>query len=120
MLLVLLGAVGSAAYGCYPTTAPIQQLSIPIITILMLYLFPNHQLGRVSQGPYFLGGDISLVDITFSPMLERAAASLTYYKVMLMLCTQANRPPGSAVCDCWCAQPVHTNMLGGRVWGHTE
>ncbi|PNW88790.1 hypothetical protein CHLRE_01g044700v5 [Chlamydomonas reinhardtii] len=31
-------------------------------------------------GPYFLGSDISLVDITFAPMLERAAASLTYYK----------------------------------------
>lgn len=32
------------------------------------------------QGPYFLGADISLVDITFASMLERAAASLAYYK----------------------------------------
>ncbi|GLI60527.1 hypothetical protein VaNZ11_002533 [Volvox africanus] len=31
-------------------------------------------------GPYFLGPDISLVDITFCPMLERIAASLSYYK----------------------------------------
>ncbi|KXZ55141.1 hypothetical protein GPECTOR_3g291 [Gonium pectorale] len=31
-------------------------------------------------GPYFLGSDISLVDITFCPMLERIAASLSYYK----------------------------------------
>eukprot|EP00877_Chromochloris_zofingiensis_P005299 jgi/Chrzof1/14770/Cz09g15160.t1 len=31
-------------------------------------------------GPYFLGPEISLVDITFAPMLERAAASLAYYK----------------------------------------
>lgn len=31
-------------------------------------------------GPYFLGADISLVDITFASMLERAAASLAYYK----------------------------------------
>ena len=36
------------------------------------------------QGPYFLGSDISLVDITFAPMLERAAASLTYYKGYVM------------------------------------
>jgi hypothetical protein len=36
------------------------------------------------QGPYFLGADISLVDITFAPMLERAAASLAYYKGYVM------------------------------------
>jgi glutathione S-transferase len=42
------------------------------ITLLLLLLL---------QGPYFLGSDISLVDITFAPMLERAAASLCYYKV---------------------------------------
>lgn len=35
-------------------------------------------------GPYFLGSDISLVDITFAPMLERAAASLCYYKGFVM------------------------------------
>jgi hypothetical protein len=32
------------------------------------------------QGPFFLGKELSLVDITFTPMLERIAASLTYYK----------------------------------------
>ncbi|WIA38465.1 hypothetical protein OEZ86_001788 [Tetradesmus obliquus] len=35
-------------------------------------------------GPFFMGQDISLVDITFAPMLERAAASLAYYKGFVM------------------------------------
>lgn len=42
---------------------------------------PPPLLSPPPQGPYFLGSDISLVDITFAPMLERAAASLCYYKV---------------------------------------
>ena len=32
------------------------------------------------RGPYFLGEKISLVDIMFAPFLERAAASLVYFK----------------------------------------
>lgn len=32
------------------------------------------------QGPYFLGAEVSLVDIMFAPFLERAAASLVYFK----------------------------------------
>eukprot|EP00775_Hariotina_reticulata_P005445 gene5445-5679_t len=39
---------------------------------------------QAEGGPYFLGSDISLVDITFAPMLERAAASLCYYKGFVM------------------------------------
>lgn len=39
---------------------------------------------QAAGGPYFLGSDISLVDITFAPMLERAAASLCYYKGFVM------------------------------------
>ncbi len=31
-------------------------------------------------GPYFLGAEFSLVDVTFAPFLERMAASLLYYK----------------------------------------
>ena len=31
-------------------------------------------------GPYFMGAELSLVDITFTPFLERMAASLAYYK----------------------------------------
>ena len=31
-------------------------------------------------GPYFMGPDLSLVDITFTPFLERMASSLAYYK----------------------------------------
>lgn len=36
-------------------------------------------LGR-TQGPFFLGGGFSLVDIIFAPFLERMVASLLYYK----------------------------------------
>lgn len=39
---------------------------------------------EINEGPFFLGNDISLVDITFTPMLERAAASLAYYKGFYM------------------------------------
>ena len=33
-----------------------------------------------SAGPFFLGMDVSIVDIQFTPFLERMAASLLYYK----------------------------------------
>ena len=33
-----------------------------------------------SAGPYFAGAELTLVDITFVPFLERMAASLAYYK----------------------------------------
>jgi glutathione S-transferase len=36
---------------------------------------------RSSGGPYFLGEQFSMVDIMFTPFLERMAASLPYYKV---------------------------------------
>jgi len=35
---------------------------------------------QASGGPFFLGDQFSLVDITFAPFLERMAASLLYYK----------------------------------------
>eukprot|EP01041_Mallomonas_annulata_P002710 gene2710-5335_t len=37
------------------------------------------ELGKTS-GPYFLGEKLSLVDVMFTPFLERMAASLPYYK----------------------------------------
>lgn len=36
--------------------------------------------GSHPQGPFFLGKDLSLVDITFVSMMERMVASLAYYK----------------------------------------
>ena len=35
-------------------------------------------------GPFFLGADISMVDIVFAPFLERIAASILYYKGMVV------------------------------------
>lgn len=37
-------------------------------------------LQQVSDGPFFLGKDITIVDVQFAPFLERMAASLLYYK----------------------------------------
>lgn len=34
----------------------------------------------VTEGSYFLGDDVSIVDVMFTPFLERMAASLPYYK----------------------------------------
>jgi glutathione S-transferase len=44
-----------------------------------------------SPGPFFLGNEMSLVDIMFAPFLERMAASLCYYKGFVM-----RVPPNSA------------------------
>ena len=35
---------------------------------------------ELREGPYFLGESFSLVDVMFTPFLERMAASLPYYK----------------------------------------
>ena len=40
----------------------------------------DNELANGSQGPYFLGNDISIVDIMFTPFLERMVASLPHYK----------------------------------------
>ncbi len=37
-------------------------------------------LKEVADGPFFLGKDITIVDVQFAPFLERMAASLLYYK----------------------------------------
>ena len=40
----------------------------------------NDELESGSDGPFFLGNHITLVDIMFTPFLERMAASLPYFK----------------------------------------
>jgi glutathione S-transferase len=42
----------------------------------------------LTPGPFFLGGDLSLIDIIYLPFLERMAASLPYYKGMEVFSTQ--------------------------------
>lgn len=37
-------------------------------------------LKQVNDGPFFLGKDITIVDVQFAPFLERTVASLLYYK----------------------------------------
>ena len=38
------------------------------------------ELSVDASGPYFCGDELTLIDITFAPFLERMAASLAYYK----------------------------------------
>lgn len=46
-----------------------------------LFATVDKELSKVArEGPYFLGKDLSMVDIMFSPFLERMAASLPYFK----------------------------------------
>ena len=40
----------------------------------------DEEMGR-EGGPYFLGAEISMVDLVFAPFLERIVASIPYYKV---------------------------------------
>eukprot|EP00127_Corallochytrium_limacisporum_P000501 Clim_evm3s15 gene=Clim_evmTU3s15 len=40
----------------------------------------DRALNLFSQGPYFLGQQLTMVDCVYAPMLERIAASLMYYK----------------------------------------
>jgi glutathione S-transferase len=44
----------------------------------------------LSSGPFFMGKDVTIVDLMFAPFLERMAASLLYYKGF-----QMRVPPGS-------------------------
>lgn len=39
---------------------------------------------QAAGGPFFCGEQLTLVDITFTPMLERAVASIAYYKGMFL------------------------------------
>jgi glutathione S-transferase len=50
---------------------------------------------RQGGGPYFLGPELSMVDCMFAPFLERMAASLPYYKGLLVR-GQAKVRPGGA------------------------
>lgn len=49
-------------------------------------------LKQVKDGPFFLGNDITIVDVQFAPFLERMAASLLYYKGF-----QIRFPPGETI-----------------------
>ena len=42
------------------------------------------QANGAAEGRFFLGSDVSLVDCMFAPFLERMAASVPYYKGLLV------------------------------------
>lgn len=52
-----------------------------------------------SPGPYFMGEELTLVDVTYAPFLERMAASLCYYKGFKMEGTGGRWP----AVDAWYA-----------------
>lgn len=43
----------------------------------------DRELGAAG-GPFFLGAELSMVDIVFAPFLERIAASILYYKGLVV------------------------------------
>jgi len=63
-----------------------------------------------SQGPYFMGSDISLVDLNFTPFLERMVASLLYYKGFMIRDQQ--RYPG--ICRWFDALETRPSYMGTR------
>ena len=56
----------------------------------------EQQLGAAG-GPFFLGRELSLVDIVFAPFLERIAASIAYYKGFIVRGQVGMVPGGSAL-----------------------
>jgi glutathione S-transferase len=68
----------------------------------------DRELSTGSVGPFFLGADISLVDIMFAPFLERMAASLPYFKGFT---TRHERFP--ALLRWYEAMDVRTHTYGG-------
>lgn len=62
---------------CYPARSAREESSNQLQFEKMAQVV-DRQLG--SDGPYFLGNDITIGDVIFAPYLERMAASLYYYK----------------------------------------
>jgi hypothetical protein len=73
---------------------------------------------QAAGGPFFLGSELSLVDITFVPMLERAAASLAYYKGCYVR-GEGRWPAVDRWFDALEARSTYmgTKWVGGRVLG---
>jgi glutathione S-transferase len=65
-------------YGTERVRASLKHAMLRMYTLLCCVCT---QALRSSGGPYFLGEQFSMVDIMFTPFLERMAASLPYYKV---------------------------------------
>lgn len=59
---------------------------------------------QAAGGPFFLGKELSMVDVVFTPFLERIAASIYYYKGFVV------RGEGCAASHALCAQhTTHAN-----------
>ena len=81
----------------------------------------DKELGAAG-GPFFLGRDLSLVDIVFVPFLERVVASIVYYKGLVVRgqgCVPLSpHPPQTPHLPCCSSTPRIRSQGGCAFRGH--
>ena len=73
---ILLAAIAEACNGCVPCCRGHEANKRGFIATMDAV---DREM-QAAGGPFFLGKELSLVDVVFSPFLERIAASIYYYK----------------------------------------